>query len=109
MEYQEFRDYYKDMEGIVARLPIIGMLYSCGLHTYILIGCFAVLCHLKKRKGLVILFPSVVTVVMCLMSPVNAYERYMLPVMALLPVNIAWCYYMVRGGESVEGYENCTK
>lgn len=97
IKYQEIRDFYRNVGDLSIRIPVIGMLYSCGLQNYILIGCCAFLRHFRKRKELAVLLPSVATVLMCLLSPANAFLRYMLPVMVLLPFNIAWCYYAVYG------------
>lgn len=92
----ELRDFYRNMGSIINRLPVIGMLYSCGLQNYILIGCFTFLCYHKKKEELILLLPSFATVIMCILSPINAYVRYMMPVMLLLPFNIAWCYHAVH-------------
>lgn len=96
MDYQEFRDYYRNIGEIFTRIPIISMLYSCGLQNYILIGCFSFLLYHKKKRELIILLPSVATIIMCIFSPVNACVRYMLPIMVLMPVNSAWCYYVAH-------------
>ena len=95
MEYRELRDMFEQEANVVNRLPLVGMLYSCGFHNYILIGCITFLLARKKYKELIILTPSILTVLVCLVSPVDAYIRYMLPVMAALPINIAWCFYAV--------------
>lgn len=89
-----FRDFFEQEAYLVSRLPLIGMLYSCGFHNYILIGCIIYLLANRRLKELIILVPSVLTVLVCLVSPVDAYLRYMLPVMACLPLNIAWCWYV---------------
>lgn len=96
IENQEMRDFYRNVGDFFWRIPVVGMLYSCGLQNYIIIGCIAFLCYHKKKRELFILLPSVATVVMCILSPANAFLRYMLPVMVLLPFNIAWCYYSVH-------------
>lgn len=95
IEYRELRDMFEQEAYVVNRLPLVGMLYSCGFHNYILIGCITFLLARKKYKELIVLTPSILTVLVCLVSPVDAYIRYMLPVMVALPVNIAWCFYAV--------------
>ena len=56
---------------------------------------------------MLILVPSILTVLVCLVSPVDAYIRYMLPVMAAMPVNIAWCYYAVAKAKAGEKEDIC--
>ena len=99
MEYREYRDFAEKEADLVNRIPLIGMLYSSGFHNYILIGCVVALLANKKSRQLVVLVPSLLTVLVCLASPVNAYLRYMLPVMAALPVNLAWCFYKIMNEE----------
>lgn len=102
MKYQEIRNFYQTVGDLVIQTPVIGMLYSCGLQNYILIGCCVFLGHYGKKRELAALMPSVATVLMCLLSPANAYLRYMMPVMVLLPFNLAWCYYAVCGMKEQE-------
>ena len=75
---------------LVKNTPIIGTLYSVGSHTWILLGCVFYLSAKKKWKDLVVYIPGLCIVVVCMFSPVNACVRYMLPVMALLPVHLGW-------------------
>lgn len=95
MEYKELRDMYEKGADVIRRLPLVGMLYSCGFHNYILIGCITFLLAHKKYKEIIILMLSILSVLVCLVSPVNAYIRYMLPVVAALPVTLSWCFYAV--------------
>lgn len=94
MEYRELRDMFEKEADIVSRLPLVSMLYSCGFHNYILIGCITFLLAHKKYKEIIIMLPSILTVLICLFCPVNAYIRYMLPVMAAMPLNLVWCFYV---------------
>ena len=89
----------------VKRLPVIGMLYSCGFHNYILIACIVFLLAKKRYRELLVLVPSILTMLVCLVSPVDSYIRYTLPVMAAMPVNIAWCCYAVRKVKAAEKKE----
>lgn len=93
MEYRELRDMFEREADILSRLPLVHMLYSCGFQNYILIGCIIFLLAHKKYKETIILLPSILTVLVCLVSPANAFVRYMLPVMAAMPLNLAWCLY----------------
>ena len=72
------------------------MLYSCGLHNYILLACILWLLSRKQGKNVFVLMPGIVTVLVCLVSPVDAFMRYMFPVIVCLPIHIYWCYYCTQ-------------
>lgn len=78
--------------GLLERLPVIKLSYSPGAYVYGLLGCAVYLLRKKKKKELSMLFPSFLILVVCMISPVNANLRYSLPLIALMPVNLAWCY-----------------
>lgn len=93
IDNRELRDMLEQEAYYLKRMPLFGMLYSCGFHNWILTGCVVYLLAHKKYREILILIPSLLTVLVCLVSPVDSYVRYMLPVMAALPINIAWCRY----------------
>lgn len=75
-----------------SHLPLLSGLYSCGMHTFLLIGISVRLLLSQRKKDLFFLAPCMGCVLICLISPVNALIRYMLPVMVCLPLNLAWCF-----------------
>lgn len=93
------RDLIMNMDDLLYRLPVTGMLFSAGFYNYILLGCLFYMLNAKRAREAVILLPALAVVLINLFSPVNAYLRYMLPVLAMTPFLVAWCYYAVRGGE----------
>lgn len=90
---QEGRDFFEEYTFLVERMPVIGMIYSAGMHIYILLGMFTFLVARKKGLGLAVLVPSL-CMILCIASPVNAYFRYVMPLVVALPINVAWCYYI---------------
>lgn len=82
----------------VSQLPVISGLYRCGMHNFLLIGMSVWLLEKKRKKDLFFFAPCVGCVLICLISPVNALIRYMLPVMACLPLNLAWCFWPETAG-----------
>jgi hypothetical protein len=85
-----FRQLLRVSADILSEMPILGMLYSTGAHTFLVMGGIALLCAKKRKRDILVLIPSILTIGICMLSPVNAVIRYMLPVMVLLPANIAW-------------------
>ena len=90
------RNYLEEYARLVKSMPVIGMLYSTGLHTWILLGCVVYLLAGRKYRKLVIYIPGLCTLAICFLSPVNTCVRYMLPIMALLPVHLGWLEYANR-------------
>lgn len=88
------RDTFQEISDIVGRMPFVGMFYNSGFQMYILVGCALYLLKGKRKKELFILMPCIGVGLICFLSPVNAYIRYMLPIMACMPLNIGWCYYV---------------
>lgn len=76
-------------------MPVIGLLFSCGLYTWILIVVTLVLWYFKRKREMVVLVPLYVIILVCVASPVNAFVRYMIPVMMTLPFVIGWTVYSV--------------
>jgi hypothetical protein len=89
---QGARDFFISLAEWVRGLPVIGMLYSTGAHTYLLLICITALLVQHRKRELLLFIPSMVTLLICLVSPVNALIRYMLPIMVVLPLSVAWCY-----------------
>lgn len=67
-------------------VPVIGIFYSTGIYTWFLIIIFSYLMYNKKYKYLLILVPSILSLVVCCLSPVGAYIRYSQPIMANMPL-----------------------
>lgn len=77
----------------VEKMPVVSMLLSAGMHTYILLGQCAYLMAKKRKKAILLLAPAIFILLLRLVSPVNAYLRYFMPIMVILPVTVAWCYW----------------
>ena len=72
------------------KIPVLGMLLSPGLYVYILLGECTYLAA-KRKKEIVLMAPALCILAVCILSPVNAYMRYVLPLMALMPLTLSWC------------------
>lgn len=89
------RNLLEEYTKLVYRMPVIGMVFSSGLHMYIILGCLVYLIASKKKRAILVLVPSL-CMILCIMSPVDAMFRYVLPLVAALPINLAWCYYVTH-------------
>lgn len=90
-KFEGARAFIKNLHNVVAKLPIIGIFSCCGIYTYLLMFEFVHVIRRKRFKDLVMLLPIFLSLVFCLLSPVNGLMRYMLPMMMCTPVMIAWC------------------
>lgn len=87
------RDLLREAANIIYDLPVAGMLYSCGLWTYVLIGFILYLAVNRKWREQTIMVPSLCMLLICMASPVGACFRYLLPIVCAFPVNLFWCWY----------------
>jgi hypothetical protein len=67
-------------------VPGIGLLYRCGFYTWCVL--LAVVYYIVKKKYINIVFaiPTLVNILVCLVSPVNTCIRYALPTMCIVPI-----------------------
>lgn len=80
------RNNIENFAYLLRNIPLIGLFYSTGIYTWFLLIIFTYLMSNKKYKYVLILIPSILTLVVCLLSPVNAYIRYSQPIMANMPL-----------------------
>lgn len=50
----------------------------------------------EKWKAAILSIPLLVNILVCMVSPVNAYIRYALPVYAAAPLLMGWLIYWMR-------------
>lgn len=91
------------------QIPILGLCYNTGIYTWILMICIALLIKYRKYYAILGSLPSILTILFCIVSPVNGYVRYMLPAMALTPLMIAWTLYTIRESAATVSYQNNVK
>lgn len=74
-------------------IPLVGLLYSTGAYTWLLLGILLIFLYIREFRAMVCLAPCAASVLICMVSPVNAYVRYMLPVMLCVPFYILYMLY----------------
>ena len=85
-KFEGQRNSIEQFAYLLRNIPLIGLFYSTGLYTWFLIIIFAYLMYNKKYKYILILVPSILSLLVCLLSPVGAYIRYTQPIMANMPI-----------------------
>ena len=62
------------------------MIYNTGIYSWVLLLIIGFIIYQKKYKYLLTSIPVLFMLVFCFLSPVNAYLRYMNPVIVVLPI-----------------------
>ncbi|WP_139651424.1 DUF6020 family protein [Raoultibacter phocaeensis] len=88
---EHVRNVVSDASYLLERIPLLGIVVSCATYVWAFIIVFGYAVSRKKKVALYLCIPSLITLLICLASPVNACIRYFLPVMATLPVIIMAC------------------
>ena len=70
-------------------VPILGLLYECEFYTWLTIACGVYLLSRRRWSKLIPMVPVFLSILVCLLSPVNDSFRYFMPVAASLPLVIA--------------------
>lgn len=91
MEDRWLRDKMENWTYILYNMPLIGLLYHPGTHTWIMSCCLGYLLWKRRKRESAILIPGYVVLLICTLSPLNASVRYYLPVMVTTPIYIAFC------------------
>lgn len=71
------------------RIPLLGLMHQCGFYTWVLAGLIGYMLRWRGWRALPIFAAPVGIIMICLISPMNAYFRYFLPVATTLPVVLA--------------------
>ena len=100
------REFLRHTVYTVEKMPVLSLFYGCGIYTWLLLGAVAGMLARGKRRELCVLVPEFAVLLICLVSPVNGYLRYMTPVMAALPLWLAWWFYQTAGRGRIDTDEN---
>lgn len=65
--------------------PIVGLLANVGFNTWCVLYMTISFIYLKKKEYLVTLSPLLISLLICIASPVNTYFRYTMPFVFLMP------------------------
>ena len=80
-------------------IPGIGMISNIGFCSWILFFLVYLVIDRKKKELLIILLPSLVSLLICVASPVNCYFRYAMPYLFMIPFLIFTFIHVVAKKE----------
>ena len=84
------------LNDVIKKIPVLGLVYYPGVYTWFFIFLFLILLRKHSYRELIVFIPSIMTLMFCLASPVNGSIRYMLPIIAGLPILCIWTLYSLR-------------
>lgn len=70
----------------VRKLPIVEYLFNTGFYTFLLVIMLSYIIDKKKYHYILATLPTIFALLFCFLSPVNAYVRYMNPIIVTLPI-----------------------
>lgn len=85
-----FRSAVEDFVSCLSEIPGIGLLYTAAFYDWILFAISVFLIVMKKSKYLAATVVLWLTFAFCIVGPVNAMIRYLLPNLAVLPFMLGW-------------------
>ncbi len=80
-------------------IPGIGLISNIGFCTWILFLLTYFIIKYKRKELLIVLAPSLASVLICVASPVNCYFRYAMPYIFLLPFLLFVIQYVLKKKE----------
>lgn len=83
-----FRHAIREYANLTQTMPIISLFVSCGCYVLVLMGETLYLLSQKRKKEILLLIPSILLVGVCLLSPVDAFFRYILPLAVVTPIHL---------------------
>lgn len=99
LNHVEIRTLLSQYSLLWFEIPGVSWLMYPGSYTWILCFCLFALMRKKLYKACVAGIPLLLTVAICLISPVNGYVRYALPIMAVMPLMISFTLSQYRQRE----------
>lgn len=91
--FSKERDGLQKMAEFIKGIPGIGVLYGTGIYTWVLLFLMGGVLVSKQYEKFTFLIPLLITLLICIVSPVNGCMRYILPIMSSLPIIIGIILY----------------
>lgn len=67
------------------KVPVISTFFGIGIYTWMLLFSIFYILSVKRYKYIVAFIPVIITLLVCMMSPVCGYTRYAFPIMFNMP------------------------
>lgn len=64
-------------------IPLLSLLYGCATYTWLLVAAGVSIARQRRWRELIAFAPALLSLATCMLSPVNDYFRYFLPIVAM--------------------------
>lgn len=88
-KYSSIRLKIENTINDIRNIPVIEMIFNTGFYTWLLLLFIGYSIYKGNKKNILFATPFIITLAFCFLSPVNAYVRYMNPIIYCLPIYIA--------------------
>lgn len=95
-KWQPIRNFICNFMYCFQKIPVFGLLYSIGIYTWILMLMLAYLIRIRHFQSIIAYMPAILTLLICIVSPVNRYLRYYMPVITMIPILVAYFLYVLN-------------
>lgn len=83
--FENLRSYLAMFGQAFPYIPLVGLISNIGFNTWLLLGLSFYSIIKKKKEFLIVLSPLLVSLLICVASPVNTYFRYAMPYIFIMP------------------------
>ena len=77
-------------------IPVVSLTTSIGLTTWAYLYLTIIIFRNKKNKYVLMLIPAFLTILMCVVGPINTYYRYVIPYSMSLPFILCIIYNEIK-------------
>lgn len=78
--------------NLLYKIPVVSTFFGIGIYTWMLIFSVFFMFYTHKYKYIVAFIPVIITLLICMMSPVCGYTRYAFPIMFNMPFLFGLCF-----------------
>lgn len=91
--FSPLRQGIKYMFKFVLKVPGLGLLFTVGFYTWVIIICLIVYIYQKKTNYMIAFLPMILSILVLVLSPQNQNWRYILPLVFTLPFMIGFVFF----------------
>lgn len=85
-DFEGARTFIENTITKIRDIPLINTIYNTGIYSWVLLLIIGFMIYEKSYKLLYTAIPVLFMLAFCFLSPVNAYLRYMNPIIVVLPI-----------------------
>lgn len=95
-EFEGMRDLLLSYADCIERIPVLRIAYKLGFYTWLVVLMIVYVCHKKEYYAMWGYIPALISIAVCIASPVNEYLRYYLKVVFMVPLLLGWTIFMTK-------------